>query len=98
MFQTILLTGDSENSGMLFPLMEGFQIFCMTPQILLNNLDRNSDSSVSSFTLLLFDECHHTKKDDPYNKVMRRYLMEKFDSPSLELPQVDFCRTDFFAH
>ena len=59
----------------------------MTPQILLNNLDRNSDSSLASFSLLIFDECHHTKKDDPYNKVMRRYLQGKFENVP-QLPQV----------
>ena len=81
------MTGEDENSGMLFPLLEGYHIFCMTPQILLNNMERNSDSSLATFSLLIFDECHHTKKDDPYNKVMRRYLQEKIDTVP-QLPQV----------
>lgn len=61
----------------------------MTPQILVNNLERNADyNSIHDFTLLIFDECHHTKKDEPYNKVMRLYLQEKLGSSALQLPQV----------
>ena len=84
-----MLTGDSENSNLLSQFLEGFNIFCMTPQILLNNLERNPDHlSIHSFTLIIFDECHHAKKEEPYNKVMRKYLSEKLGPSTIKLPQV----------
>ena len=96
-----MLTGDSENSNLLSQFLEGFNIFCMTPQILLNNLERNPDHlSIHSFTLIIFDECHHAKKEEPYNKVMRKYLSEKLGPSTIKLPQVlkklfnDICCTE----
>ena len=69
----------------------------MTPQILVDALNRNNDGidSLAQFSLLVFDECHHTFKGHAYNKIMNFYLDEKFMQLSPNLPQVGytvFCR------
>ena len=62
----------------------------MTPQILVDALSRTTDriESLTQFTLLVFDECHHTTKGHAYNKIMNFYMDEKFNQQSLNLPQV----------
>jgi ATP-dependent RNA helicase DDX58 len=59
----------------------------MTPQILVDAIKMNS-VSLSQFTLLLFDECHHANKDEPYNVIMGLYLDEKLSGNTTNLPQV----------
>jgi len=74
-------------------LVEINDVLVMTPQILLNALDSGELASLTVFSLLIFDECHHTKKRYPYNGIMSRYYVdEKLSSSttSLHLPQV--CR------
>jgi ATP-dependent RNA helicase DDX58 len=46
--------------------------------------------SLSQFTLLLFDECHHVNKDEPYNVIMGLYMDEKLSDDVTNLPQVCF--------
>jgi len=43
---------------------------------------------ISTISLLIFDECHHTVKNDPYNKIMRTYLDKRFEDKNAKLPQV----------
>lgn len=67
--------------------VEDFDILCFTPQILVNNLDEKVIKSLSEFSLLILDECHHARGDDPYNNLMRKYLIEKAETKK-EMPQV----------
>jgi len=66
----------------------------MTPQIMQNAMIERDVTSLSLFTLLIFDECHHTNKNHPYNGIMGHYIDEKFQaektaaSAKAELPQV----------
>ena len=64
----------------------------MTPQIILNSISSGDVDSLGLFTLLIFDECHHTVKNDPYNRIMGHYIDEKFEAErtrkSVDLPQV----------
>uniref|UniRef100_A0A3Q2Z4S8 RNA helicase n=1 Tax=Hippocampus comes TaxID=109280 RepID=A0A3Q2Z4S8_HIPCM len=53
-----------------------------TAQILENYLERSvkgEDEGVhlKDITLIIIDECHHTKKGEVYNRVMMRYLKQK---------------------
>ncbi|XP_053407031.1 antiviral innate immune response receptor RIG-I-like isoform X2 [Mercenaria mercenaria] len=85
-----LVTSDTDESKMLGIYLDGYDIICFTPQILVNNLDNKNIESISVFSLLILDECHHTRKDEPYNKLMRRYLLQK-NEPSTDdrrLPQI----------
>lgn len=60
----------------------------LTPQILVNSMEKGILSSLSIFTLMIFDECHNTTGNHPYNVLMTRYLDQKFDSSANQLPQV----------
>ncbi|XP_052690671.1 antiviral innate immune response receptor RIG-I-like [Crassostrea angulata] len=66
---------------------ENHQVFFMTPQILLNNIN-SKQISLQEVSLLILDECHHTRKREPYNNVMKQYLHLKRDSKNTSLPRV----------
>ncbi|KAF5358535.1 hypothetical protein D9756_001949 [Leucocoprinus leucothites] len=52
--------------------LEHCDVIVMTPQILVN-LITHSLWSLQRVALLVFDECHHTRKNHPYNIIMREY-------------------------
>ncbi|XP_053407040.1 antiviral innate immune response receptor RIG-I-like isoform X2 [Mercenaria mercenaria] len=79
------LKGDTEEALMMNAFFEDYDIFLFTPQILVNNLSKDV-KSLSIFSLMVFDECHHTKGDEPYSMLMKNYLMEKSDGTK-NLPQ-----------
>jgi len=63
-------------------------VMVMTPQILLNALEEEHIDSLGAFSLIIFDECHHTMKDHPYNLIMSKYVDELLSNSEAELPQV----------
>ena len=69
--------------------MEHYDILCLTPQILVNNLETGAVGSLAVFSLLILDECHHTKGSEPYHNLMKKYLLEKMDGKRKDLPQVN---------
>lgn len=69
-------------------VIQDSDIIVLTPQILVNSLEKGILSSLSIFTLMIFDECHNTTGNHPYNVLMARYLDQKFDSSANQLPQV----------
>lgn len=66
-------------------IVNDYQVFFLTPQILLNNIS-NKRISLTDITLLILDECHHTRKKEPYNNVMKYYLATKRNGETV--PQV----------
>ncbi|XP_071959225.1 ATP-dependent RNA helicase DHX58-like [Antedon mediterranea] len=52
------------------------KVVMITAQILVNALERK-DVELSFFDMLIFDECHHTTLNHPYNTIMRNYLLKK---------------------
>lgn len=76
-FQTKLITGEEEESQMLAAFLPMYDILCLTPQILVNNLKSGNIKSLSQLSLLVLDECHHARGNDPYAVLMRMYLKEK---------------------
>ncbi|KAK3594736.1 hypothetical protein CHS0354_014161 [Potamilus streckersoni] len=86
-YTTKLITGDSEHSTQLDIFLPDCDIICFTPQILFNNLEKQN-VSLSDFSLMILDECHHTKKDEAYNRLMRKYLMAKVKNNVQILPQI----------
>uniref|UniRef100_A0A673KAD6 RNA helicase n=1 Tax=Sinocyclocheilus rhinocerous TaxID=307959 RepID=A0A673KAD6_9TELE len=73
-----------------FPqIMEQNDIIICTAQILENSLAKakNGDEDgikLSQFTLMVIDECHHTKKGGVYNHIMIRYLKQKHQNQLLK--------------
>ncbi|XP_048746111.2 antiviral innate immune response receptor RIG-I-like isoform X2 [Ostrea edulis] len=79
-----LHTATKECLGMHL-IVNDYQVFFLTPQILLNNIS-NKRISLTDITLLILDECHHTRKKEPYNNVMKYYLATKRNGETV--PQV----------
>ncbi|KAI6038418.1 hypothetical protein EDC04DRAFT_3113667 [Pisolithus marmoratus] len=52
---------------------EGADVVVMTAQIFLNVLT-HSHWSIDRVSLIIFDECHHTRKNHAYNGIMREYF------------------------
>ena len=48
---------------------------------------RKGRVKLDEVTLMVFDECHHTRKDHPYARLMQLYLDEKFEENN-QLPQI----------
>ncbi|NXU92396.1 DDX58 helicase, partial [Xiphorhynchus elegans] len=69
-------------------VIQDSDIIVLTPQILLNSFKTGILRSLSIFTLMIFDECHNTTGNHPYNVLMAKYLEQKFDSSAEQLPQI----------
>ena len=50
----------------------------------------SKDVSFQDISLMIFDECHRAVGKSPMKMVMNKYLMEKKENPSNELPQVKY--------
>ncbi|XP_059177099.1 antiviral innate immune response receptor RIG-I-like [Physella acuta] len=85
--KTICVTGKDKNSSNLRMLLKYNDVLVMTPMILVNNLQRKG-LKLSKFTLLVFDECHHTRNCEPYNLLMSDYLKAKLQGTLSHLPQI----------
>ena len=55
---------------------DGVYVVMVTAQIVVNALNKG-DISLQDLTMMIFDECHHTTQNHPYNEIMKRYLKEK---------------------
>ncbi|WAR20832.1 DDX58-like protein [Mya arenaria] len=86
-YNTKFISGGEDESAMLHVFVEDVDILCFTPQILVNNLQNGNIPSLAVFSLLIFDECHHTKGSGAYGELARWYLTEKFDRVA-GLPQI----------
>ena len=78
--QILLMNGGSEHSMSLHKLIPYYSVFVLTPMILVNHLCGRRPlmrEGVTVFTLMVFDECHHTREEEPYNNIMYYYLKEK---------------------
>lgn len=71
-----VITGESQRNERMKSLNEWIarrDLLVVTAQILLNAL-RDGIVSVTDFSLMVFDECHHTNDNHSYNMIMNRYL------------------------
>lgn|SRR6218665_729619 len=85
------LSGDQDGKLPLSELVPLNDILVMTPQILENALKENDIETLSTFSLMVFDECHHTSKNHPYNMIMSHYIDEKLELGNrlaFKMPQV----------
>ncbi|XP_029860385.1 antiviral innate immune response receptor RIG-I isoform X1 [Aquila chrysaetos chrysaetos] len=81
------ISGETVANVSVEKVIQDSDIIVLTPQILVNSIEEGILSSLSIFTLMIFDECHNTTGNHPYNVLMSRYLEQKFDSAS-QLPQI----------
>jgi len=64
---------------------EFLKILIISPQTFLNMLRRNQ-VSLKDFSLLIFDECHHTQGFHPYNQIMQEFYFHNLNQK--EKPRV----------
>ncbi|XP_050398839.1 ATP-dependent RNA helicase DHX58 isoform X2 [Patella vulgata] len=79
--------GESDLSVQVNLILSHCDILVLTPQILYNHLRDGKIKSLSVFSLLILDECHNTRKGEPYNNLMKMYLKAK-QSGEKHLPQI----------
>ncbi|XP_014816376.1 PREDICTED: probable ATP-dependent RNA helicase DDX58 isoform X1 [Calidris pugnax] len=82
------ISGETAANVSVEKVIQDSDIIVLTPQILVNSIEEGILSSLSIFTLMIFDECHNTTGNHPYNVLMTRYLEQKFDSSANQLPQI----------
>ena len=58
-------------------------ILVVTPQIFLNNL-RRGYFSLKEYSMIVFDEFHHTNEDHPYNLIMQEFYFQKKNCKKIE--------------
>ncbi|XP_059172480.1 antiviral innate immune response receptor RIG-I-like [Physella acuta] len=89
-YKIAYVTGQTEDGSQLSLLLKKLDVVVMTPMILENSLKKKS-VKLRDFSLLVFDECHHTRKEEPYNLLMYIYLMFKVrgsEKQRANLPQI----------
>ncbi|XP_043910666.1 probable ATP-dependent RNA helicase DHX58 [Protopterus annectens] len=89
-FKVVAISGDSEEKMFFSHVVKENDVIICTAQILenaLSNMEEEKHVELSDFSLLVFDECHHTHKESVYNKIMTRYLEMKL-SRNGSLPQI----------
>ncbi|XP_039543155.1 probable ATP-dependent RNA helicase DHX58 isoform X2 [Pimephales promelas] len=84
------ISGDSCDKELFGRLVKDSDLVICTAQILenaLNSTEEEKHVDLTDFTLLVIDECHHTQKENVYNKIMGRYVEKKVRKEG-KLPQV----------
>ncbi|XP_077989177.1 ATP-dependent RNA helicase DHX58-like isoform X2 [Glandiceps talaboti] len=84
----IQLTGETTHISLNEVVEHGYDVIVLTAQVLENALKDNVIRSLSVFTMLIFDECHHTQKKEVFNMIMGRYCDMKVEKPEAPRPQV----------
>ncbi|OUC49214.1 helicase protein [Trichinella nativa] len=79
--------GNSESGSATFISARDNELLICTAQTLLNVLNYSMEESfnlnIGSFTLLLFDECHHAADCHPYNALMDFYFRARCPVPQI---------------
>ena len=74
-------------------MWDNYNIFIAIPTILYKLLSRGF-LTMSEINMLIFDECHHTDSDHPYNKIMNEFYFfykkhpNKKDFKNITLPRI----------
>ncbi|XP_062594925.1 antiviral innate immune response receptor RIG-I-like [Saccostrea cucullata] len=85
-----VITGEKQREESLQNLscwVQKKDILVITAQILVNAL-AVGDVKIEDFTLIVFDECHHSHAKHPYNQIMAHYLDLKLEDRHRQLPQI----------
>nr|QYW22327.1 LGP2 [Channa argus] len=89
-YTLVPVSGDTEQKDFFGKVVEDSDVVICTAQILYNamiNTEETKHVELSDITLLIIDECHHTHKESPYNKIMRCYVEKKLKKEQ-RLPQI----------
>ncbi|WAR21586.1 DDX58-like protein [Mya arenaria] len=89
-YKTHTITGDSQRSKNEFlkDFIDKRDILIVTAQVLLDSLVRKEIENICRFSLIIFDECHHTQSNHTFNQIMWLYLDMKFKKEVVNLPQI----------
>jgi len=71
------ISGANAQDKTLDEVIRENDIIVLTAQILVDAL-KSKRVKITDFSLLIFDECHHTNNKHPYNIIMLAYLTIKF--------------------
>lgn len=71
------ISGANAQDKTLDEIRKENDVIVLTAQILVDAL-KSGRVRITDFSLLIFDECHHTNKEHPYNGIMLAYLGIKF--------------------
>lgn len=85
-----VITGEKQRTESLQNLscwIEKKDVLVITAQILVNALAMG-DVQIEDFSLIVFDECHHSHAKHPYNQIMAYYLDLKLEDKHKQLPQI----------
>ncbi|XP_062972546.1 interferon-induced helicase C domain-containing protein 1 isoform X2 [Elgaria multicarinata webbii] len=87
-YRVIGLSGSSQLKISFPEVVGGHEVIICTAKILENALqnaekDKEEGVTLSVFSLIIIDECHHTHKEGVYNNIMRRYLKVKRENEKL---------------
>ncbi|KAJ7992343.1 hypothetical protein DPEC_G00277540 [Dallia pectoralis] len=89
-YSLVPVTGDSDQKDFFAGAVKDSDVVICTAQILENalaNLEEGKHVELTDFSLMIFDECHHTHKEGVYNKIMQRYVEKKLKGER-RLPQI----------
>jgi ATP-dependent RNA helicase DDX58 len=78
--KTLGLSGDQDGKLPVVDLLLEYQVLVMTPQVMENALLAEGVVLLRSFSLMIFDECHHTTKNHPYNAIMAHYIDQSLEN------------------
>ncbi|XP_033726222.1 interferon-induced helicase C domain-containing protein 1-like [Pecten maximus] len=79
------ISGRDHMDGSFSDIIKDCRVCVITPMSLEGYLKRQA-SSLDAFSMLVFDECHHTRKSEPYNQIMAHYRKRHKEGGTL--PQV----------
>ncbi|XP_010873108.1 probable ATP-dependent RNA helicase DHX58 [Esox lucius] len=89
-YRLVPISGECDQKDFFAYAVKDSDIVICTAQILENalaNQEEGKHVELQEFTLLIFDECHHTHKEGVYNKIMNRYVEKKLKGEG-QLPQI----------
>ncbi|KAH3787131.1 hypothetical protein DPMN_165251 [Dreissena polymorpha] len=91
-YRTKVFTGSvqREKQQYLWDFLASRDILVVTAQVLVNALKTGHIQSLTQFSLIVFDECHHSNKQHMYNEILWKYIEMKLQPGTdvAALPQV----------
>ncbi|XP_066278582.1 antiviral innate immune response receptor RIG-I-like [Branchiostoma lanceolatum] len=86
-YSILPLSGEAAADIPVGETLPDYDVIILTAQVLENAL-RDELITLDTFSMLIFDECHHCQKNDPYNAIMTRYIKQKVEKTGTRLPQI----------